>query len=1094
MAIEKYADFDWYYPCEGAFVEFTYEVALGKGDPTEPHKDADRCSAVVYCRGEIKPENELATFPLNRHRGEHIFELDLNRYTVDQSPLIVDFSYEREFLGGPRRGIVETRSGGRYGVVLARPAVGEVAASQVMLRIDERAQVTVSRWGAQVYDTPGAPPRLALAEDRDLARFPPWAKDEHVRWTMVRDREDPRSAGEGPLIEHQWRREDEGTKLYFSASLCEQAELPSVTVIGSSLSFRLSYTDPEGQLRPFPPRLPIAIEYDDGARDVATVGADGCLLHEIERERNAFTLSFAHETPTFVAVREGDADMSATADEIDSYVLAGWSVFRLPDGSTFQDLDWTIFGEATPDPETHFFEGLRTPTQSFGTKIEPIELELDPHWVYLRFEFFDRAHGRRHHGGRRVGVPNLLVNGARSAPEGRVSGDWDAQAAWPLLTDDSEASCQAIPFIQVRGEDHEPLPPLDGETMFSFAAPGRFVECLSPYERVIIRPRPGDPRLDPGPERFLLCDLPEEWTSINQFVRGPDRFAEALTAEDLAAASDGPGAPLVFSLDDLVLVTDVGDPCIWREAPLSAESRLTLLAFDPADGFRLKVHAPREGASYYSDVAFERNLLLDCSPDVRAIVFRGEVYAISDKRTSRYEDFEPAAGDLLGVRAAVRGDPDVVGSRSVRGVADPLSRHDVASFDLHYLHNAAVHYDRETLVSGMLVLTSLDVSGDEGDVARWSTGGVDALFRRWNATRVWFEPTTSAAHIVHLLTLVLAATEAESWGDGPAKTTASLVSDDREVAFLPGALTLRRSDWISTDRRRGRASREPTGGDGPGLLPGAHALGHVLGLGDEHLARLPGWGVPAASQHFAGMPYAHDPLTVMGADRQVRLRHHLAPLVWLNEESADHLDRFLGGVTFQLLGGNACLDPSDGWDPWVARDRSDNASLGLARVDLLLYRADREMGALVGERRPGVVVVRTVVHLTHRDGAEPWTDRWRREWTTSFDAEVCRLTAGRFVLEPSGPAEVGRTDVVFEVRYGVGPEAPAGTHVAVTVSMDESHLQVEPGAVRCGVGTEPEAVALGLYGGGLDSSVLDPLAAWVGDAVGVPFSWREVAR
>jgi hypothetical protein len=720
--------------------------------------------------------------------------------------------------------------------------------------------------------------------------------------------------------------------------------------------------------------------------------------------------------------------------------------------------------------------------------------------VFLRLEFFDRAHGWRHHRGRRVGVPNLLLSGARSSPDGTTPERWDAQAAWALLADDSEASCQAIPFVRVRDEAGDALGPLDGDTLFAFTAPGRYVECFSPYDRMIVRPKPGDLRLDPGPERLLLYDLPARWKSTNQFVRGPDVFAAELSADDLVATE--PGAPLTFSLDDVVLVTEAGDPRVWGDAPLSAESRLTLLAFDPAAGYRLRVYAPRVGASYHSDVSFERNLLLDCPPEVRAIVFRGELYALSDKRTTEASGFASSAGDLLGVRAAVRGDPDVVGTRAVRGVVDPLSRHSAAAFDLHYLHGVAVHYDRETIVSGLLVLAALDLSGDADDVARWKSGGVDALFRRWNAARVWLEPTGTSAHIVHLLTLVLAAAEGESWRAGPAKTPTAIVGDDGEVRLHAGALTLRRSDWISTDRRRGRICREPTGADGPPLLAGAHAVGHLLGLADEHLARIPGWGVPSAVQPFAAMPFAKDPLTVMGADRQVRLRHHLAPAVWLNEESNDHLERFLGGVSFQLLSGGDCIDSSDGWDPWLPYERQDGAALGPARADLLLYRLDRETGSEFGERRPGAVVVRTIVHLNHRDDrraggrdtGQAWSERWRREWTTSFDAELRRATAGRFVLEPTGAGEpaLGRTPVLFDVRYGVEEAAPPGAHVALNVFLDERGLEIESGVVRCGVAVEPEQVALALYGGALDATVLDPLAAWVSEAALGTFAWREL--
>jgi hypothetical protein len=1106
VATESYGDYEFYYPQLDLTVELPYEIDMGRGDPGEPFHDADRAVAIVYGHGAASEENELAIFELAGHRGSHVFGLDLGRYGIEHSPLLVQFVFERRYIEGPKAGMLEVQDQSFFGVVLAQPAVAEVTAGKRMLASGEVTTLSVSRWGALVYDTPGSPPRL----ERDLPvhtrRFPPGTTPEHVDWTVSREFKDPEAYGTGPELEHTWATEDNFTPLTFRASLSDQPDPPGVRVIGCAISLRLAFLDPEHNPQHFPSQIPVAVIYDDGRRQSATLEAGGRLLLEVDRTRKAFTLAFDHTVPAYLALRDGDPGCSATRDDVQRLVSEGWNVFGLPFGGTFRTMDWTAQGDAELDPQTRRFESLDDPMRFFGTDVSPIELTLDPHWLFARFEYFDRLHGQKHHAGARVPVPNLLLSGARHAPGGDTPDDWDTQAAWPVLQDDMRGSAQALPWIRTRDELGRPLAPLANDFLLCFEAPGIHVEATSPFDRKLVTLDPDDPRLQPGSQRLGLYDLPAVWKSRNQFVRGPGVRASDLTPEHLVAAKSA-SAPLTFSLDDLVLIDETGSPWLSDRGqqgdylPLSAESRVTLLAFDPSDGFRLKVHSPRAGKAFYSDTPFDRNVIYDCPPEVRAVLFCGDLYPIANRRTEG-DTVRVRDGHILGARAAMLGDPDATRKECVRGLGE-ISRHDAAAFDLHYLHAGALHHDHETVVSGLLIVTSLILSPDSDrkgharDLERWIAGGVDRISARWNSTDVRFEPTDNVPLVVRSLTLIEAAAAEDSFDPSAEERRhvvhGTIVSDDHDVTVAPRAVTLRRTDCEAKDRQRGRSRPAPPS-PGESLLAGAHTLGHVFGLRDEHLAFVPGWGLPSYAQPDDAMPYQADRITVMGADRSVRLRHSQRLARWLN---AGILDAFVDGARVNAVSGAHWLDPS-AQDPWEPLHSKEQVALGAGRCDLFLYGLDPQLASELGAS--AVLVVRTFVQLVFLNGERPWNDRWQREWAAMLHSDVRSQFDGRFVLEASTTkAPLKRIHVVFEPRYRVTPgEAPRAPHLELTVTTDKRALELEAGTLRCGLSSPMDAVARAIFGVTTprtpETKTLDGVVEWLSDATGTAYEAFEVSE
>jgi len=127
---------------------------------------------------------------------------------------------------------------------------------------------------------------------------------------------------------------------------------------------------------------------------------------------------------------------------------------------------------------------------------------------------------------------------------------------WVLLPeDDDRRTVQCLPWILNKKPDGKPDTGLDADVVLEFfTAKSTYVESRSATERRLAVVPDGDARLQTGPERLKVYDLPRIWRSRGYFAR---LGAKANRFEQLADQPSTPAAPFTFSLDDLVLCQNV---------------------------------------------------------------------------------------------------------------------------------------------------------------------------------------------------------------------------------------------------------------------------------------------------------------------------------------------------------------------------------------------------------------------------------------------------------------------------------------------------------------------------------------------------------
>jgi hypothetical protein len=704
VAAEEFGDFDYYFPQDGVAVRLGYLVEFETDPGEELAPEADVSEARVY-RHAVDDDNLITTVELKK-TGEHLFELELASFEPEtDSPLLIQFVFEKEYLSGPKAGTRDVVLPDPFRIALATPAVGEIAASPSVLRVDEQSQLIVTTWAAVAYDEPGVA-RLDLGEARpvDPERFPPGSV-EQVQWTKVLADGAEDDLDDGEQHTYTWTAEDdEAGVVVLRAGIEGQPEPPTATLVGSAARLRVGFThpaDPERVL-PFPEETPVAIVYDDGARvEGLSLGAGGLLRLQLDRSKRAFTLAFPNPEGAYVAHRDGEARSEVErieADDVGRRIRAGWTPFLLPAEWSLQTSDARVDGEEAPwDGEAGWFDGLDDPGVAFGSDAAPLEVVIDPRWQFVRFDYCDRLAEARDQ--RLISVPTGITDpilpivpaGWRTAAAAEERPDApDTRAFWPLRDPDDLETALALPwFVQHEarrtpdGVQRSPSPKPDGATVlaFAFATEHPFVDrCPRTGRRTRVDLANPAQREVPSADRLRYYDLPARWCS-----RGYHAHLEGGRSgpyESVAAQPTSPDAPLSFSLDDLVLCALDARGAVTPLSPRG--SRSAGLRFEPAwqvtlfhHGFRGSdpgsgaTRLPLEGDDQprspaaaralghngvynpallqgFSRVSLGRNYLADYPHWTRLVVAGGNLFDVFDRRVP------PAAGEAVGARAAVR--------------------------------------------------------------------------------------------------------------------------------------------------------------------------------------------------------------------------------------------------------------------------------------------------------------------------------------------------------------------------------------------------------------------------------------------------------
>lgn len=278
-------------------------------------------------------------------------------------------------------------------------------------------------------------------------------------------------------------------------------------------------------------------------------------------------------------------------------------------------------------------------------------------------------------------------------------------------------------------------------------------------------------------DRYKYYDLPSKWSSRNYWTRGDDtafntggRFEEVMENErqlkPYGSNNTAYNQPLVFSLDDVVLMDSINDTQDIKDADhqgnaknLSNLSRLKFFVVDKTIGF-LKLH--QTGSEFKSArIAFPLNYLTNLPDNLKIIFFREGFYTIADKRTQESSGWV-ANKFIVGARAALKDDPDW-------HISWPMShRHTefgaTGDFDFHYFHN--MHMDSGNPVSFTISYVGINFMSDSrnepdttdasqnkfrpipaaADVLKFIDEGCYRAMSTWNSKRYYMEENPLGAH------------------------------------------------------------------------------------------------------------------------------------------------------------------------------------------------------------------------------------------------------------------------------------------------------------------------------------------------------------
>jgi hypothetical protein len=438
------------------------------------------------------------------------------------------------------------------------------------------------------------------------------------------------------------------------------------------------WLDPEKKEHPFPKDMPLFLVYDGGGDPKKlALGENGVLDTVVDRRKSAlkimfdFTSTGANTGVMYIATPPpptggGDAppDTLIKAADLQKALDEKNRVWRLPDNKwTTVESDW-----AATDAPTYTkgkFTNLSDNATTLGLHAKPGKLVLDPHWKYVRFEFYDRFFGKSDHSDKRISIPPVLLAGWRSAwaigaspiPPADTESNWTARDA------DNDKACAAIGFVlQHKDDDGSDLPKLNKGMLLRFTTKDAYVFSKSATEREIKIIAAGAADLKAKTDRMKLYDLPPVWRSSKYFARTDPatpttgKNFDTLTDDEIAAADD-PDKMMVFSLDDIVLCRPASAtqlvPVTWTPAADRAAifANTFLNGPNPDDVGPYKPDTANN-MSYFSQQVSEltvRNYISDYAPWTRCVIAQGNMFDVFDRRTP-----EDAQNPVTGARAGAR--------------------------------------------------------------------------------------------------------------------------------------------------------------------------------------------------------------------------------------------------------------------------------------------------------------------------------------------------------------------------------------------------------------------------------------------------------
>lgn len=378
----------------------------------------------------------------------------------------------------------------------------------------------------------------------------------------------------------------------------------------------LSFKDPEGKTKLLPIDLEVEIVFGNNQKKVAEKikKKPGLLRFPLTRknaeEYKFFRLHF--ETKDLILCEKSGDDKNPvvldTASEADKRAKDGFKFFSLPAKWSLLSSDWKVSADEhiydNAEKEKKFLLTENDEPRNIGTIENPVKLELEPHWQYVKYEFFDRYYGHSNHKDKPISIPPITVEGmVKNAPETPIT-----RSNWTILPNrDEKEIIQCLPWILQAKEDGTAETKPDKDSLLQFKHPkDTFIVPKSATERTL-KQGPYN-SLPPSIKSLRVYDLPELWKSQNYWSRLSDNKDEQGFFEKMVEKKTTKEKPLIFSLDDIVLTDD-------KLVPISMRDTDKVVLFyheflDPVSDRKKKGTGGRAGAKYYKNGLYKPGLNL----------------------------------------------------------------------------------------------------------------------------------------------------------------------------------------------------------------------------------------------------------------------------------------------------------------------------------------------------------------------------------------------------------------------------------------------------------------------------------------------------
>jgi len=453
--------------------------------------------------------------------------------------------------------------------------------------------------------------------------------------------------------------------------------LPSGVAVRAHLKF--IYKTPEGGERPFPKGFPFVLKFGDTTTEQKKIESDdGQVFLQILREKKSFTIEFKFQETNFVAIPadESSGDEIIPESNAKEKIKNNFRVFSLPLEWDLKISDWSLSPAVSNfDDTTKEFKNLDDlSVENIGSEASPVGMQLNPHWQFLKFVYFDRWIKEK------LSLLPLVIEGFSSVSDTKPS----VQSNWQT----ADEGCQCLPWI-IRS----PAKPDTSSLIRIRTAENTFIETTgssSNFSRKYITKNltaSTDPGLNEGTsvnkdfnkaeaERLAFYDLPKLWKSNKYFTQlsagkgnPPSKVGKF---EDLVTEVTANDKPLILSLDDIVLTDKDLNPIGWipdnktrnrtaifcnsfsRSGPSS--SNLSSEGLYKPDG-RAFIGGPSPNTfngnnlGYFTQLPQDektRNYISDYPDWTRLVITQGNFFDVFDRRTVE------GKGDVVGARAGVR--------------------------------------------------------------------------------------------------------------------------------------------------------------------------------------------------------------------------------------------------------------------------------------------------------------------------------------------------------------------------------------------------------------------------------------------------------